>query len=106
MDELEAFTCLMYGHAREKFVNAVRSIMLNKMVGENKKLTTKYKLDLSRLPPCRDSLAPHIGRVNYRLDNIVKTTALPTTNELIRRSSGIQFPTILARAGRRPRKVS
>ena len=69
MDELEAFTCLMYGHAREKSVNAVRSIMLNKMVGENEELTTKYKLDLSRLPPCRDSLAPHIGRVNYRLAN-------------------------------------
>ena len=69
MDELEAFTCLMYGHAREKSVNAVRSIMLKKMVGENEELTTKSKVDLSRLPPCRGSLGPHISRVNYRLAN-------------------------------------
>lgn len=40
-DELEAFTCLMYGHAREKSVNTVRSIMLRKMLGENEELTTK-----------------------------------------------------------------
>ena len=40
-NDLEAFTCLMYGHAREKSVNAVRSIMFRKMVGENEELTTK-----------------------------------------------------------------
>jgi len=67
--ELEAFACLMYGYAREKSVNSVRSIMLQKMVGENQELTTKSKVDLSRFPPCRDSLIPHIGRVNYRLAN-------------------------------------
>ena len=72
MDELEAFTFLMYGHAREKSVNAVRSIMLKKMVGENEELTTKSTMDLSRLPPCRDSLVPHIGRVNYHLSNYKK----------------------------------
>ena len=67
IDEIEAFTCLMYGQAREKSVNAVRSIMLKKMVGEDEQLTTKTKVDLSRLPPCRDNLVPHIGRVNHRL---------------------------------------
>ena len=40
-NDLEAFTCLMYGHAREKSVNSVRSIMFRKMVGENEELTTK-----------------------------------------------------------------
>lgn len=68
-NELEAFTCLMYGHAREKSVNTVRSVMLKKMVGENEVLTSKSKVDLSWLPPCRDSLVPHIGIVNYRLAN-------------------------------------
>ena len=34
-DELETFACLMYGHAWEKSVNSVRSIMLRKMVVEN-----------------------------------------------------------------------
>lgn len=67
MDDIEAFTCLMYGQTREKSVNAVRGIMLKKMVGEDKQLTTKSKVDLSRLPPCRDNLIPHIGHVNHRL---------------------------------------
>ena len=51
----------------EKSINAVRSIMLNKMVGVDEKLMAKSKLDLSRLPPCRDNLVPHINRVNHRL---------------------------------------
>lgn len=70
IDDLEAFTCLMYGQAKEKSLNSVRSIMLKKMVGStDEQLTTKSKVDLSRLPPCRDNLIPHIGRVNYRLAN-------------------------------------
>ena len=57
----------MYGHDRERSINSVRSIMLKKMVGEDEQLTVKCKVDLSRLPPCRDNLVPHIWRVNYRL---------------------------------------
>lgn len=67
VDDIEAFTCLMYGYGREKSVNAVRTIMLNKMVGHEEQLTTKSKVDLSRLPPCKDNLTPHIYRVNHRL---------------------------------------
>ncbi len=59
----------MYGYAREKSINAVRSIMLKKMVGEDDELTMKSKVDLSRLPPCRDNLIPHIDRVNHRVAN-------------------------------------
>ena len=57
----------MYGYAREKSLNTVRSLMLKKMVGEDARLTAKSKVDLSRLPPCRDNLVPHIQRVNHRL---------------------------------------
>ena len=67
IDDIERFTCLMYGQARVKSVNAVRSIMLKQMVGEDEELTPKTKVDLSRLPPYRDSLVPHIYRVNHRL---------------------------------------
>lgn len=52
MADLEAFTCLMYGQARETSVDAVRGKMLIKMVGEHEKLTTKSKVDLALLPPC------------------------------------------------------
>ena len=65
--DLEEFTCILYGKARQKSVNAVRSVILKEMVGEDEKLTMKFMVDLSRLPPCQSSLQPHIDRVNHRL---------------------------------------
>ena len=59
--------CVMYGYARESSINTVRSKMLKKMVGEDDTITTKSKVDLVRLPPCHDSLIPHIQRVNHRV---------------------------------------
>ena len=66
-DQIDAFTCTMYGHARETSVNAVRSKMLKKMVGEGKGLDNNSKVDSARLPPCQDSLVPHTNRVNHRV---------------------------------------
>lgn len=66
-EALEEFTCLMYGNTRVKSINEVRLLLLKKMVGEDKKLNSKSKVEFSRLPPCKDSLYPHIDRVNYRL---------------------------------------
>lgn len=65
--ELEQFTCLMYGQPRESSVNAVRANMLKKMVGDDEMLTIDSKVDLTRIPPCQDSLIPHVQRVNYRV---------------------------------------
>ena len=65
--EIEAFTCIMYGYNKENSINAVRSKMLKKMVGEDQGLDKTSKIDLARLPPCQDSLIPHINRVNYRI---------------------------------------
>ena len=67
VSDIEAFTCTMYGYPREREINLVRSKMLKKMVGEDEPLNMKSKIDLARLPPCRDSLIPHCQRVNYRL---------------------------------------
>ena len=41
--------------------------MLNKMVGEDEVLTSRSKVDLSRLPPCRDALFTYILRSNHHL---------------------------------------
>ena len=65
--ELETFTCAMYGYARDKSINNVRTKMLKKMVGEDQTLSKSSKVDLSRLPPCQDALIPHINRVNHRV---------------------------------------
>ena len=48
-------------------MNLVRGKMMHKMVGQNEKLTSKSKVDLARIPPCLNSLKPHIERVNYRV---------------------------------------
>ena len=57
----------MYGYARKKSLNTVPSLMLKKVVGEHARLTAKSKVKLSRLPPCRDNLAPHIQSLNHCL---------------------------------------
>ena len=64
---MEEFTCAIYGHPRETSINTVRGIILRKMIGESEQLTSKSNVDLSKLPPCRDNLLPHIYRVNHRL---------------------------------------
>ena len=67
MEDLEKFTCIMYGQARESSVNVVRVKMLKKMVGEDETISKKSKIDLARIPPCQDSLIPHCQRANHRL---------------------------------------
>ncbi len=67
----------MYGLLRETSVNIFRANMLRKMVGDDEKLTTKSKVDLAQIPPCQDSLIPHVQLVNYRVA-CYKRTHLPT----------------------------
>jgi len=67
MQDLEQFTCIMYGNARETSVDSLRVKMLKKMCGDDEVLSTKSKIDLSRIPPCRDSLVPHSQRSNHRM---------------------------------------
>ena len=57
----------MYAQPRETSVNRVRVKMLNRMVGDDFKLTSNSKIDLAKIPPCLDSLVPHCQRVNYRV---------------------------------------
>ena len=67
MNEVEQFTCLMYGYPRLSSIDEVRYLKLKEMVGDEEKLTSKSKVDLSKLPPCMSSLQMHVERVNYRL---------------------------------------
>ncbi len=41
--------------------------MLKKIVGEDKTLNSKSKVNFSHLPPCQDSLSHHIQWVNYKV---------------------------------------
>ena len=67
----------MYSYSKGTSVNVVRSKILKKMVGEDNDLTKESKVDLSHLPPCQDSLLPHICIVNRRLASYTRTN-VPT----------------------------
>ena len=58
--ELEELVYVMYGYVSQKLLNAVKTKMLKKMVGEDEVLATRSKVDLSRFPPCRYALFTHI----------------------------------------------
>lgn len=57
---LERFVCTIYGYAREKSVNAVRSKCFEKKYIKEGKV-----IDMALLPPCHSSLFLHIQRANY-----------------------------------------
>ena len=65
--QVEKFPRLMYGQGRESSVDIFRVKMLRKMVGEDKTLTSRSKVDLARLPYCHSALNPHIQRTNHRV---------------------------------------
>ena len=62
MTAFESFTCVMYGQLKEKYIKAVHGKLPRNMTGENEVLTMrgKKKVDLSKLPPYKDNLVPHI----------------------------------------------
>ena len=73
--QLETFTCLVYEYPCETRLYEVSALMLKKMVGEDERMTTKFKEMLSRLPPCSNSHAPHVDRVNHRVALFIRSTA-------------------------------
>ena len=40
---------------------------MRKIEGEDKKLTSKSKIDLARLPSCHSALKPNLQRLNHRV---------------------------------------
>ena len=63
-------------------MDGLRAKLLRKIVGEDKKLTSKSKVDLARLPPCHSALKPRLQRVNNRvaLYNHADESILEKTN--------------------------
>ena len=68
VQQLENFTCLLYGTVRDSSIDHIRTKELLKAAGAgNLEEGRGSGADLSCLPPCRDSLIPHIRRVNHCL---------------------------------------
>ena len=67
VDDLEEFTCAMYGRTHHKSVDAVRyAILSEKCGGPDGTINIDRNIDLGQFPPCRKSLYQHIRRVNYQ----------------------------------------
>ena len=84
-------------------MDGLRAKFLRKIVGEDKKLTSKSKVDLARLPPCHSTLKPHLQRVNYRVtlckcaeESILeKPKPFDDGQEWIRTEDGVLGPAVL-----------
>ena len=65
LEQLEEFTCLVYGQNRDSLMDGLRAKLLRNIVGEDEKLTSKPKVDLACLPHCQSALKPHLQQVNH-----------------------------------------
>jgi hypothetical protein len=66
LDELEEFTCAIYGHNSFSSVDKLR-VNKFKQKCEGKATDASRNIDLSLLPPCKKALEQHIKRVNYQV---------------------------------------
>jgi len=75
IDDLEEFTCAIYGRARIH-VDELRHIRIKELCAKKDQLYPSRNVDLGSLPPCRRSLEQHIRRVNYQV-GIWKRSHIP-----------------------------
>lgn len=66
IDELEEFTCAMYGKARFRSVNELRLFRIKEKC-DDKPIDALRNVEMAILPPCRNCLIQHIRRVNYQV---------------------------------------
>ena len=66
LDELDEFTCAIYGHNGFSSVDKLR-VNKFKQKCEGKATDASRNIDLSLLPPCKKALEQHIKRVNYQV---------------------------------------
>jgi hypothetical protein len=67
IEDLEAFTCAIYGRARASNVNELRFSKINELCAKDECITPSNNLDMGSLPPCRKSLEQHIRRANCQV---------------------------------------
>ena len=68
VDELEAFTCTIYGKSRSHSIDEVRSTLIKERChNKDGTINVKKKVELCSLPPCRKALIQHIRRANYQM---------------------------------------
>ena len=66
LDDVEAFTCAMYGRSNFTNVDDLRFYMLKEKC-QNETISPNTNIDLSAIPPCRKSLKQHARRANFQI---------------------------------------
>ena len=67
MDDLDKFTCTLYGKSRVQHVDVLRVLKINERYGKDNELSHSSIFDLATLPPCRRNLEQNIKRVSYQI---------------------------------------
>ena len=67
MDDLDEFTCALYGKSRVQHVDVLRVLKINERYGKDNELSHSSIFYLATLPPCRRNLEQNIKRVNYQI---------------------------------------
>ena len=84
INDLEEFTCVMYGRPKVKYVNTLRYQMLSEKCADGE-LNPAMNIDMVKVTPCHDCLVRHITRVTYQVAiwkraNSAKSDILDTTH--------------------------
>ena len=66
IDDLEAFTCAIYGRARFTSVDKLRHHMIKEKCGDDV-LNANHNVDMATMPPCKRTLREHIKRCNFQV---------------------------------------
>ena len=75
-DDLDEFTCALYGRPRMKRVDDIRFQKMKEFCTKDDLTVPSKNFDMGTIPPCRKSLEQHIRRVNYQL-GIYKQAHIP-----------------------------
>lgn len=67
LDELDEFTCTIFGYPRFKSVNELRHHLIIKKCGDTNILDSSKNIGLGGIPVCRAVLDEHCHRVNYQV---------------------------------------
>ena len=65
--QLEEFTCHLYGQPRLSSIDSARLHLLKKKCDSNGNLDPSRNIDIANLPPCSNTLKQHIRRANYQV---------------------------------------
>ena len=66
-NQLDCFTCAMYGRGKVSRVDDLRLLRINELCAKENRHLPSCNVDMASIPPCKRSLTQHIRRVNHQV---------------------------------------